>query len=107
MKPIAVTDAERAFPAKVAHLMPSNLKEIQDKKQTDPKWSKFISTWFYVGVNVSELVAKPGIDKKLAIRHLGCIMGSYELKHEDKVAAAAWLLGEWFEPLKETKEDSR
>jgi hypothetical protein len=90
-----VSDADVAFPASVKTLMPPNLSEVRVNKS----WERFVDDWFFRGADSSKLVPKPGIDKQKAIRHLQCILGSFELTHEDKRAAVTHLLGEWFEPL--------
>lgn len=99
MKPVAVTDLDLIFPGGVKHLMPPDIAEIRRVRSLDRTWKKFVDTWFFQGVDAKPLVPKPGIDKALALRHLRCIIGSFEPKHEDKVASIIYLLDEWFEPL--------
>ena len=97
MKPIEVTDLELAFPAHVQRLMPENLAKIHADADYDPRWAHFADTWFARGADAALLHPRPGIDKTKALRHLKCIMGSYEPKHEHKMSAVAYLLGLWFE----------
>jgi hypothetical protein len=99
MTPQKVTNADVAFPANVRHLMPPNVDEIRRKRLCDPKWERFASQWFFKGADDSLLIPKQGIDKTEALRHIKCILGSFQPSHEDKDASVAYLLGEWFEPL--------
>lgn len=65
------------------------------------KWNDLFSRWFFTGLpKETEFVAKPGIDKAKALRHIRTIMGSFEPKHEDKEAAVAYLLSLWFDDVK-------
>lgn len=98
MKPIKVSDVNVAFPAQVRHLFPENMGENPSAEA-----KKFQGDWFFYGLTSEELTPKAGIDKTEAFRHLKCIQGSFEPKHEDKVRAVALLVDEWFEkPLKYT-----
>jgi hypothetical protein len=97
MMPVEVDDAEIAFPASVTHLMPPNIAEIYRNRAYPPEMEKIFALWFFKGVSIVEAVPKPGVDKLRALRHIRCIMGSHQPKHEHKTAAVAYLLGEWFE----------
>jgi hypothetical protein len=62
-------------------------------------WHKFQADWFYLGLeNTDGLIAKEGIDKAAALRHLRTIQGSFEPKHEHKEAGVAYLASKWFTP---------
>jgi hypothetical protein len=63
------------------------------------RWCEFVSTWFFAGTNTALLMPKPGVDKTAALRVVRAILGSFEPKHEHKIAGCAFLLSEWFEPL--------
>lgn len=96
--PQAIDAATRIFPANVSHLMPA-YQDIPDEfKHGNAKWNRFQSEWFYGGINAAGLKAKDGIDKAVALRHLGAIQGSFEPKHEHKQAAVAYLASLWFDP---------
>lgn len=96
MKPIKVSDIEVAFPAKVRHLFPKNMGDNPSDEA-----EKFQMDWFFSGLVSEDLTPKDGINKTEAFRHLKCIQGSFEPKHEEKVRAVALLVDEWFEkPLK-------
>ena len=99
MKPQDVTDIDMAFPAKVSHLMPT-YEEIPDEfKRGSNKWNRLVSTWFFSGFKGAKFVPKDGIEPNHALRHLKCIMGSFEPKHEHKEAAVAYLMSQWFEDV--------
>lgn len=58
-----------------------------------------VSDWFFKGLedNVKEkLIPKEGVDKSEALKVIRGILGSWELKHEDKECKAAYLMNEWF-----------
>jgi hypothetical protein len=97
-KPVEVDDVDVAFPASVQHLMPS-WEEIPDefKRHRGNVWAKLASKWFFEGLPGNVLVARPGIDRSTAIRHLKCVLGSYEPQHEHKEAAVAYLMSLWLE----------
>lgn len=97
-KPQEVTAIELAFPATVRHLTP--------EFESIPKRFRFGSTpqnklqqrWFFSGVQKSDFPpTKEGIDREVALRHLACIQGSFEPKHEHKEAAVAYLMSLWFD----------
>lgn len=94
-----LTAADVAFPATVRHLMP-NMSDIPTdfKKWDGTKWNKFFNDLFYCGVITDGLVPVDGIDKSKALRHLKCVAGSFEPKHEHKAAAVAYLASLWFTP---------
>jgi len=100
-KPVEVSDIQMAFPASVTEMMPS-LKDIPEEFQIGggdghTKWNKLFNDCFYSGVKNLDLIPKDGIDPGRAWRHIRCIMGSYEPKHEHKEAACAYLMSLWFE----------
>ena len=93
------TGADIAFgPRSVKEWMPKPTdipKQFYDFNGT--KWNKLVSEWFFCGLTSLELTPKEGVDKKKALAHVRTIMVSFEPKHEDKEAACAFLLSEWFE----------
>jgi hypothetical protein len=48
-------------------------------------------------------VTKEGIDRSVAMRHLKCIMSSWEPQHEHKTAGVAYLMSLWFEKFEYEK----
>lgn len=107
--PVQVSDVEMAFPAKVRHLMPA-MKDIPDEfrrlgfsmggEPSPQKFNWIAQTWFSKGLpETTEFHLRPGIDGEKAIRHLHCILGSFQPKHEHKIAAVGFLLSEWCEDI--------
>lgn len=99
-KPTPLSDVDVAFPARVSHLMPP-MAAIPDEfrmwNSKPNKWVEFQERWFYEGLKKVKMAPKEGIDPNVAIRHLKAIQGSFEPKHEHKVAAVAYLASLWFE----------
>jgi hypothetical protein len=97
--PQDIDDVTLAFPASVRHLMPP-MAEIPDEFHmgSGNEWVEFQERWFFHGLGVdSKLYAKDGIDPETALRHLTAIQGSFEPKHQEKVAAVAYLASLWFD----------
>lgn len=97
-KPHAVDDVTVAFPARVENLMPAYASIPDEFKHHRNPWCEFQAKWFYEGLKKEDfLTAKPGINYNAAMRHLSAIQGSFEPKHEHKMAAVAYLASLWFE----------
>ncbi|PZM62587.1 hypothetical protein [Paenibacillus dendritiformis] len=96
-KPQKVTDLEMAFGGDMKKLLPAMSEIPEEFTSLGSKWCKLISDWFYIGL--SELKAQPreGIDTQEAFRHIRAILGSFEPKHEHKIACCAYLMSLWFE----------
>ena len=108
MTPQEISDVTLAFPVKVLKLMPeydSIPKEYRDMNSRN-QWTEFQEKWFFQGLKGATITAKEGIDKKLALRHLSAIQGSFEPKHEHKRAAVAFLASQWFESWDEGETTS-
>src|SRR5690349_16692427 len=98
-QPTVVDDLDMAFGARaVADLMPP-IAEIPDefKQWRGNKWVDLQSEWFSLGIKLSQITPKPGVDFRAAIRHLKAIQSSWEPKHEHKMAAVAYLASLWFD----------
>jgi hypothetical protein len=104
-QPTPVSDVDVAFPANVLSLMPP-MDEIPDefKAHSGGYYNKLFEDWFYQGISKDRLPAREGIDHGLAVRHLRCVIGSFQPKHEHKAAAAAYLMSLWFELVTATTE---
>lgn len=99
-QPAAVSDVLLVFPASVAGLLPEMADLPDDFRREASPWCKLVADWFYRGLNGS-FVWRDGIDGTAALRHLSVCMGSFEPKHERKMAGVAYLLSLWaerFEP---------
>jgi len=88
-----VSEALTMFPGDVMHLMPEYRSvEVEDK------WRELQREWFFKGLPKNlQLYPKDGIDPEKAFRHIQCIQGSFQPKHEHKEEAVAFLLGHWFD----------
>lgn len=93
--PVDVDDVLMAFPAAVEFLMPDP-EEILPRNQLPPKWSEFFVDWFRYGIKDIEFHCEEGIDGEKAFRHLQCIIGSYQPKHQHKEQAVVFLASIWF-----------
>jgi hypothetical protein len=53
---------------------------------------------FFDGGSLSALGYEPrdGVDPQAALRALGAALGSFQPKHEHKIAAVGWLIDQWF-----------
>lgn len=67
---------------------------------------KAVSKWFYSGAKPftggiqlgdDTYMAKPGVDAGKALAAIRAVLGSFEPKHEHKIAACGYMLSEWFE----------
>lgn len=94
MQPKEVSALDMAFPTSVKGYLPV-YKDVPDEIRRGP-YADFISKWFFVGEDLSCLVARDGVDRDKALRHIQYCMGSWEPKHEHKEAGCAMLLHEWF-----------
>lgn len=96
-KPKPVSQLDMAFGAAGGNL-DDYLPPMAEIPKVDGKWVDFQQTWFFKGLKDANLIPKEGIDLGLAIRHLKTIQGSYEPKHEHKMAGVAYLASLWFDP---------
>jgi len=95
--PQVVSDLDVELGGLAMQLMPA-YKDIPDEfKNEDTIWNRLVSDWFFSGISHLSLTPKEGIDKKMAIRHVRAIIGSFEPQHEHKEAACAYLLSLWFD----------
>lgn len=103
-QPTEIDAAMAAFPAGVRHLMPVYAEIPKQYDICGRTWgSRLFGDWFYSGIeSLDGLVAKEGIDKTKALRHIKAVMGSWEPKHEHKEAACAFLFDKWFDGEKST-----
>ena len=101
--PQEIDDLTLAFPTDVLSLMPDKADIPEDITRRRSKWCQVASDWFFRGLKNAKWTPKEGIDPNKALRHIGTILGSWEPKHEDKEAAVAYLLSEWFEDVSYTK----
>lgn len=98
--PHEVSDVQMAFPANLGELLPPYDEDLQkwERSAKAKPFLDFANTWFSRGLGPdTTMVLKDGIDGALVLRHLKTIMGSFEPKHEHKIAGVGWLLSQWCE----------
>ena len=70
------------------------------------RYRRAISSWFFRGgrsapngicLDGITFTAKPGIDEVKALVAIKAVLGSWEPKHEHKIAACAFMLSQWFD----------
>jgi len=93
--PVDVDGLDLVFGGRMAALLPPYAQIPSEFKNWNHPWAKWQADWFYSGLKCYP-VAKDGIDVNAAMRHLGAIQGSWEPKHEHKVAGVAYLASMWF-----------
>ena len=82
--------------ARVFALVPA-YKDIPDDFKLSGHWRNLADKWFFEGIKAEELGApREGIDAAAASRHLTCVLRSWDLTHEHKLASAAYLMSQWF-----------
>lgn len=108
-KPVELNGVDAAFGPKggIMQLLPKweeIPEDFRNERGEAKKWVKILGDWFFAGIKLTNVVMKNDIEKKFAIRHIGCVMHSWEPKHEHKIAGCAYLLSLWFEELEYVKE---
>lgn len=94
-RPQKIDDAMVAFPASVRGTLLPPMDEIpKEFKSWHNPCSKAVSTIFFKGGSLPRPVE--GVDPEDAARHLRAVLGSFEPKHEHKIAGAAWLFSMWY-----------
>lgn len=67
-----------------------------------------VEKWFFSGakrdgeklvVGERTFTAKAGVDATKALRAIGAVLRSFQPKHEHKIAAAGYMLSEWFDEV--------
>jgi hypothetical protein len=100
VRPKPVSDVMLAFPADVTELLPSWEAIPDEFKSGHDEWTRFASHWFGRGLAATtEFYCKEGIDGATAVRHLQAVLGSYQPKHEHKLAGVAYLSSLWFKKI--------
>lgn len=100
-----ITRADVAF-GNIKHMprYDSLPEEFQDWHRQP--YCKAVSSWFYRGaksytggieLDGVNYKAKPGVDAGKALAAIKAVLGSFEPKHEHKIAACGYMLSEWFD----------
>ena len=106
MRPVPdVTRADVAF-GKIDHM--PRYEDVPDEfcRRGGTPFNDAVSHWFFSGaksipngveIGGKQFIAKDGVEAGKALAAIRAILGSWEPKHENKEAACAYLLSEWFE----------
>lgn len=96
-QPIEITRLDIAFGGKAMEILPAYKDTPEEFKQMGNRWNKFISQWFYNGLDKSEYpTAKDGVDLNQALLNIKACLVDFRPKHEHKIAGAAYLASQWF-----------
>ena len=92
-----VSDIDAAFP--VNPPLPEWDDIPEEFKQWHNDFAKIAAMLFYNGGKLSDhgLTPKGDLDEIKAIRAIRACLGSFEPKHEHKMAGVAYMLSEWFD----------
>lgn len=96
-----------AFPGSVIGTYLPEEKDIPEefKPHGATDWNDLFSTWFFTGLPQDTIfVAKEGIDKDKALRHINTCMRSFQPRQEHKEAGVAYLFSLWFEEVRNSEQ---
>ena len=104
---VEVTDAEMAFPAQVIGKFLPDWDAIPAgfKERNDP-WSACADRLFFQGTGGFNFYAKDGVSAEKAYRMVAACLGSYEPKHQHKIAGVAYLLATFFEKVEPIQKEA-
>lgn len=94
-----IDDVEMAFSGDVSNLMPAWEEIPEEFKYGQGKWSELASRWFFKGLRNATFKPKEGVNQSKALRHIKTVLGSFDPRHEHKIAGVAYLLSQWFEDV--------
>lgn len=95
--PTVIDDLTVAFgPRSIDELLPSYRDLPEEFQRERHEGCRIAQGWFFEGLK-RDLTPRQGIDKPTALRHLKACLGSFEPKHEHKIAGCGYLLAKWFE----------
>jgi len=96
MDPKEVSDLDLAFPGDILEqgLLPA-WEDVPEEFKENSSWPNFVSRLFFEGGEWPAV--KDGVDGIKAKRHVKACLGSFQPKHEHKIAGVAWLMSQWFE----------
>src|SRR5271165_5545303 len=106
MLPVPEIDRAGVVFGDIEHLPKWNdLDEEFRRNWSSNNFCEAISMWFYNGaknipngieINGVKFIAKAGVDSITALRAIKSVLGSWEPKHEHKIAGCGYMLSEWF-----------
>lgn len=98
-QPQQISDVQAAFPASVTGTLLPPREEIPEEFYSrSNKWAEFVSHMFFRGWDGTDpvLIRNPDVDSDRAFLHVQTVLKSFEPRHQDKEAGAAYLLSLWF-----------
>lgn len=84
---IPVPEINRELETKWVKSLPAIPDEF---KRGNTKQNTLFNDWFFCGVSDLKLKARPGVDHEKAFKVIRHLMGSFELKHEEKEVIIAF-----------------
>lgn len=99
--PVEVSATDLIFgPRDINKMMPAYHEIPSEFYDRSNKWHDVFGHWFFTGLpEGTEFLPKEGIDLSKALAHIRSVMGSFEPKHEHKMAGVAFLMNEWFQDV--------
>lgn len=96
-KPVPVDDVTLAFPAIVTGKLLPPVEDIPKEFFGENKWTRLADLCFAGTPPLGTLVTpKPTLDYELVVRQIKACLGSFEPKHQNKIAGVAYLLSLFF-----------
>jgi hypothetical protein len=89
----------------IAHMPKYDTLPEEFRRERGP-YCKAVSNWFFSGAKAHPngimidgvaFVAKSGVTAGKALAAIKAVLGSFEPKHEHKIAACGFMLSEWFD----------
>jgi len=109
-KPVDVSKIDLVFPADVMGKMMPYYKDLPEEfngrsQWRKNAWCKQAEIWFFNGVDSKKSTIKfkkhlTDAEQKMAVRQIQACLGSFEPKHEHKMAGVGYLMSLFFEKLK-------
>ena len=106
MLPVPDLDGPSVAFGSIKHMPKADAIPADFKRHNGNAYVKAVSSWFFSGAKKAPngltidgvtFTAKAGVDADKALRAIKAVLGSFEPAHEDKEAACAFMLSEWFE----------
>jgi hypothetical protein len=77
--------------------IPEDFKAWNGGSKEARKWVQAVDDIFFRGVELKAVIMKPEVDRRAAMKHIQCVLHSFEPSHEHKTAGVAYLMSLWFE----------
>jgi hypothetical protein len=99
--PFEESSSTKLYP-NVFYLVPPYNQIPEEFKRDNNPWCRWQIKWFFSGLDGKKGQipdAKKGINRQHAMTHLSWIQQDFQIPHEHKQAAVAYLASLWMEPL--------